>query len=125
RVSSGVAHEPIAPGAQNLVLSQQIADAVAHVCRTQPERAAAFAAKLDGYERRLGRLKISDEELALFAGKRQLFSQSLAWAAMAAFGLPIAAYGWAHRLIPYALVKWANERFAEPGKRKAQASTTA
>ena len=34
-------------------------------------------------------------------------------------------YGWAHRLIPYAVVKWALRKFPAPGKRKAQAATTA
>jgi hypothetical protein len=40
-------------------------------------------------------------------------------------GAPVALYGWIHRAIPYAVVKWAERRFCEPGKRKAQAATTA
>jgi hypothetical protein len=44
---------------------------------------------------------------------------------VAVLGAPVALYGWLHRLVPFALVKWGARRFTEPGKRKAQASTAA
>ena len=46
-------------------------------------------------------------------------------AEIAIIGAPIALYGWLHRLIPYALIKWASRKFTMPDRRKAQASTTA
>lgn len=125
RVGHSVVHEPVSPRAEELLLTQRIAEAVEQVYRAQPERAAAFAAKLDFYERWLRRLKISDEYLALFPEKRKLVGQSFAWAAMAVFGAPVALYGWLHRLIPYAVIKWAVGGFTQPGKRKAQTSTAA
>jgi len=120
-----VASEPAAGQAKELWLSQQIAEAVDGVYRTQPERAAAFAAKLDFYERWLARLKISNEALELFPQRTALAAQTSEWAFIAIVGAPIAIYGWLHRLIPYALIKWAERKFTMPGRRKAQASTTA
>src|SRR6185503_2180012 len=106
-------------------ITQRIAEVVEHVHRTQPERAMAFTAKLDWYERRLGRLKISDSALALFPQRDKLVGQSLSWTALAVLGAPIAVYGWAHRLLPHLLVKWAKRKLTHPEKRKAQASTAA
>ena len=114
----------VLPRAEELVLAQRITQAVEEVYRTQPERAAAFAAKLDFYQRWLARLQISDESLALFPHRERLVAQSLCWTAIAVLGAPVAVYGWAHRLIPHSVVKWAVDRFAQPGKRKAQTSTT-
>jgi glycerol-3-phosphate O-acyltransferase/dihydroxyacetone phosphate acyltransferase len=125
RVGHSVVHEPVSPRAEELLLTQRIAEAVEQVYRAQPERVAAFAAKLDFYERSLRRLRIADEYLALFPEKRKLVGQSFAWAVMAVLGAPIALYGWLHRLIPFAVVKWAVGGFTQPGKRKAQTSTAA
>jgi glycerol-3-phosphate O-acyltransferase/dihydroxyacetone phosphate acyltransferase len=118
-----IIHEPVSPRAEELVLTQRIAAAVERVYATQPERAAAFAAKLDSYEGWLRRLKISDECLALFPEKRRLVGQSVGWATIALLGAPLALYGWLHRLIPAAVVEWAVRGFTQPGKRKAQTST--
>ena len=121
----GIVHEPVTPRAEELLLTQRIAAVVERVYGTQPERAAAFAAKLDAYEGWLRRLKISDDYLTRFPEKTKLVSQSIGWAAMALLGAPIALYGWLHRLIPGAVVEWAVRGFTEPGKRKAQTSTAA
>ena len=107
------------------MLSQQIAETVDRVYRTQPERAAAFAVKLGFYERWLARLRISNDALELFPQTKKLAGQAAEWAFIAIVGAPIALYGWLHRLIPYALVKWSAGKFTMEGKRKAQASTTA
>jgi glycerol-3-phosphate O-acyltransferase/dihydroxyacetone phosphate acyltransferase len=120
-----VVHEPVSPRAEELLLTQRIAAAVEHVYRAQPERAAAFAARFDAYERWLRRLKLSDADLALFPRRDKLVGQSLLWAAMAVLGAPIALYGWVHRCLPYALVKYAVKKSPQPDKRKAQASTVA
>jgi hypothetical protein len=105
-------------------VSKQIADAVDHVYRTQPERASAFVGKLDFYERWLARLRISDDALESMPRKRNVAGQSLLWAALAVLGAPIAFYGWVHRLIPHSIVQWAKRKFTLPDRRKAQASTT-
>jgi 1-acyl-sn-glycerol-3-phosphate acyltransferase len=111
--------------AGDLMLSQRIAEMVDRVYRTQPERAAAFAVKLNFYERWLARLKISNDALELFPQTKKLAGQTAEWAFIAIVGAPIALYGWVHRLIPYALIKWSARKFTMEGKRKAQASTTA
>jgi len=98
---------------------------VEEVYRTEPERAAAFAGKLAVYEHWLARLRIPDEDLAMFPDKRRLVGRSFAWAAMAVLGAPIALFGWLHRLIPFAVVEWAVGGFTEPTKRKAQTATAA
>lgn len=123
-LGSGIAHEAIFPRAEELVLSQRVAEAVEYFFRQQPARATGFAARLNSYERWLARLRISDEALALFPNKEKLAGQSLFWTAVAVFGLPLALYGWAHRLLPHAIILWAVQRFPVPEKRKAQTSTT-
>jgi len=127
RVSVGprIVHEPVSSRADELLLTQRIAAAVEKTAREQPERAEAFAAKLCFYERWLKRLRISDEDLALFPDKTRLAAHSISSGVVAIIGAPMALYGWLHRLIPYQIVKWAMRRFTEPGKKKAQASTAA
>jgi glycerol-3-phosphate O-acyltransferase/dihydroxyacetone phosphate acyltransferase len=125
RLGDRITHEPLSPRAEELDLTQRIARSVEHVYRTEPERAARFAARLDLYERRLARLRISDETLVMFPRKEKLVSQSLFWSIIAVLGAPIALYGWVHRVIPYALVKRAVKKFTHPEKRKAQTSTVA
>jgi hypothetical protein len=120
-----ISHEPVAGQAKELQLSQQIAETVDRVYRTQPERTATFVTKLDFYERWCARLRISHDALELFPHTKKLAGQTTEWAFIAIVGAPIALYGWLHRLIPYALIKWAERKFTMPGRRKAQASTTA
>ena len=120
-----IIHEPVSPRAEELVLTQRIAAVVEKVYGAQPERAAAFAAKLDAYEGWLRRLRISDEYLALFPEKTKLVGRSVGWATIALVGAPVALYGWLHRLIPSAVVEWAVRVCTQPGKRKAQTSTAA
>ena len=78
-----------------------------------------------GQERWSSRLKLSNDALELFPHTKKLAGHAAEWAFIAIVGAPIAAYGWLHRLIPYALIKWAERKFTMPGRRKAQASTTA
>ena len=125
RVGPAIVHEPHSPRVEELQLSQRIAARVEEVYRTEPERAAAFAAKLAVYEHWLARLRIPDEHLAMFPDKRRLAGRSFAWAATAVLGAPVALYGWLHRLVPFAVVEWAVGGFTEPAKRKAQTATAA
>lgn len=119
-----IAHEPLSPRAEELSLSQRIVEAVEHVYRTRPERAAAFAAKLDFYERWMRRLKLADEDLVLFPRREKLVLHSFIGTAIAVIGAPVALYGWWHRFIPHQIIRWSVTRFTEPSKRKAQTSTT-
>jgi len=117
--------EPSTGKAKELLFTQRIVESVDRIYRAEPERAAAFAAKLNRYERWLWRLRIPDETLKLFPKKEKLAATTFCWAVIAVIGAPIALYGWVHRLIPYALIKWSAQKFTLPDRRKAQASTTA
>jgi glycerol-3-phosphate O-acyltransferase/dihydroxyacetone phosphate acyltransferase len=124
-VANSVLHEPVSPRAEELLLSQAIVQVVEQVYQIQPGRAAAFAARLDSYERRLAQFKISDDWLADFPEKGKWMRQTTGWALVALIGLPVAIYGWLHRLLPFAVVGWAVYRFPQAATRKAQTSTTA
>jgi hypothetical protein len=119
-----IKQEPVSARAEELLLTQRIGEAVEHVYKTEPQRAATFAAKLDFYERWLKKLSLTDESLSLFPNRERLVSQSLFWSALAVLGTPVAVYGWAHRAVPHLVITWAVRRFAAPEKRKAQTSTT-
>ena len=125
RLGHDIVHEPISSGAEDLLLTQRIAEVVAHVYEAEPDRAARFAMRLAAYEGWLRRLRISDADLALFPAKASLARRSFAGAALALLGAPVALYGWLHRLLPFAVVHWAVRRFTQPGKHRAQASTAA
>ncbi|HLP77819.1 MAG TPA: lysophospholipid acyltransferase family protein [Candidatus Paceibacterota bacterium] len=116
--------EAISPRAEELILTQKITEAVAHVFNNEPQRAAAFAAKLNFYERWLQKLRLNDESLALFPNREKLVGQSLFWSAVALLGAPVALYGWIHRALPHLVIKWAVNKFPAAEKRKAQTSTT-
>ena len=125
RLGHSIAHEPVSPQAEELLVTQGIVAAVEHVYDAEPERAAAFAAKLNAYEKRLRRLRISDDHLAMFPNRSQLMRRSIGGTTLAGLGAPVALYGWVHRLIPYAVVKRAVRSFTQRGKRKAQTSAVA
>jgi glycerol-3-phosphate O-acyltransferase/dihydroxyacetone phosphate acyltransferase len=121
-VGNTVIHEPVAPKAEDLLLTQAITEAVSHVFRNQPARAAVFARKLANYEGWLARLRISDAALA--RPERSAWP-SIVLGGIALLGLPLALYGWIHRLLPYVIIRYVQARFVEPGKKKAQAATAA
>ena len=125
RAAHAARRESATPQADDLNLTQTIAGAVEYVHRTQPERASAFVRKLDLYHNWLARLKLSDESLATAPRKRRLILLGLLSGAVAILGAPIAIYGWAHRLAPFCLVKWAVNRFADPRRHRAQVATAA
>lgn len=119
-----IQHDAISAQAEELLLTQRITAAVDRVFKSEPARAAKFAARLAFYERWLAKLRLSEDSLRLFPNRERLVAQSLFWTAVAVLGAPIAIYGWAHRLLPHLIIKWALHRFPSPEKRKAQASTT-
>src|SRR5207237_616590 len=58
---------------RELIATQRIVEAVEHIYRTQPERAAVFSSKLALYERWLNRLKLADANVALFPNQKKLW----------------------------------------------------
>ena len=124
-VANRVIHEPVSPRAGELMLTQAIARAVDYTFEHDPDRAAAFARKLDHFEHWLKRLNLSEEELAHFPDKARLAWNSLAWSFLGLLLLPIAAYGWIHRLLPVLLITWAIKRFAQIEMDRTHVSTTA
>ena len=112
--------EPLAPRAEELVLTQAIAGAAEWAERMVPERFRAFARKLNDYERWRARLKLPEDAAEGCLQKRSLPAGGLSWALLGVVGAPFALYGWAHRLLPYVLVRWVAARFTNPGARKAQ-----
>lgn len=122
-VANTVIHEPVAPRAGELLLTQAIANAVDRAFTANPGRALEFVRKLDRYERGLSRLRLSDEVLAQFPQRRRVLRQSLAWAAVAVLGAPVALYGWLHRLVPYSLVAWIVKRTVRKPPDRTQIST--
>jgi len=120
-----VIHEPVSQAAEELLLTQAISRSVKQVYESQPVRAAEFARKLAHYEGWLKRLRVSDEALAHFPERHKLAGQSVLFGVIALLGAPLAACGWIHRCLPFAVVRFAQGRFIESGKKKAQASTAA
>jgi 1-acyl-sn-glycerol-3-phosphate acyltransferase len=107
RVGNTVIHEPVTPLSEELLLTQTITCAVELAFEKHPSRAAEFVRRLDRYEAALRRLHLSEEVLIHFPKRRRgMLRQSLAWAAMAILGAPVAAHGWLHRLLPYAFVRF-------------------
>jgi len=124
QVANRVIREPVSPRAGELMLTQAIARAVDYTYELAPDRAAAFAQKLDHFERGLSRLNLSDEELAHFPDKAGLGWHSLAWSFLGLVLLPVAVYGWFHRLVPVLLISWAIKRFAQLNMNRTHVSTT-
>jgi hypothetical protein len=125
RVGDRVVGEPLSPQADELALTRRIVNAVEEVYRMQPARAEAFSMKLDRYQAMLERLHLPDEAVKSGAQRRGLVWSSLGLSLVALLGLPLALYGWLHRLIPFAMVRWSVSRFAAPHQHKAQLTTAA
>jgi hypothetical protein len=101
--------------------TQRIAALVRHYQQAQPERVIAFAARLDRYQRHLKQLRLPDPAARKLseAGDRYGLGRVLRLT-LAVLGLPVALYGWIHRLPPALFVDWSVRRFTIKGARKAQ-----
>ena len=106
-VGNRVIHEPVPPKTGELMLTQAIAKAVDFTYDHHPERATLFARNLDRYERWLQRLNLADEQLEQFPHLLRALWQNIAWTLLGVVLLPVAAYGWLHRLLPVLLVRLA------------------
>ena len=116
-----VVREPLSPRAEELVLTQTIAAAVSWAEETLPERLRAFVQRLGEYERWCTRLQLSDDVVGHFGAKKNLLTHCLNRAVVGVIGAPVAAFGWAHRLLPGGVVRLVANRFTHAGTRKAQA----
>jgi hypothetical protein len=125
RVANRAVGEAPSPQVEELQLTRRIAGAVGWIQEHEPERAARFTLQLHQYERWLERLNISDATLAEFPNRAGRAGRALLWTAIAIAGLPVAIYGWAFRLLPVLLIRWAIRRFARPTEHQAQTSTAA
>lgn len=125
RVGDRVVGEPLSPQADELALTRRIVQAVDEVNRIQPARAEAFLVRLDHYQSMMERLHLPDEVVKSGAEPGGLAWSSLGLSVVALLGLPLASYGWLHRLIPFAIVRGSVSRFAAPHKHKAQVPTAA
>ncbi len=112
-VGNRTIHEPVPPQTGELMLTQAIALAVDQAFERHPARAAEFVRRLGHYERAVARLHLSEEVLAHFPEKRWLLRHSLSWSALALLGAPVALYGWAHRLLPYLILRGSMAYFAK------------
>jgi hypothetical protein len=79
-----------------------------------------LAQKLNDYERGRARLKLSDDSTEQPFDDGILLRRGLSWALLGVVGAPVALYGWAHRLLPTAMVRWVATRITNPAVRKAQ-----
>ncbi|HET9368690.1 MAG TPA: lysophospholipid acyltransferase family protein [Vicinamibacterales bacterium] len=119
RLGNLIVTEPMAPGAEELMLGRAIGDALAHFEAREPERLAGFVVELMRYERRLWLLGLSDRTIGAIADGR-MRRPGVARSALLAIGAPIAVYGWAHRLAPIWCIDWALDRFAPAENRRSQ-----
>ncbi len=124
RVAGEVIEHSAPVQVEDIHLTHTIARVVDFVFEHRPERAAAFVAHLDHYERLLQRLHLSDEVLAALPHKRQRLAQSVGWALMAILAAPIAAYGWLHRWLPVSVIQWVGRRVQKSDPRTTSVSTT-
>jgi 1-acyl-sn-glycerol-3-phosphate acyltransferase len=125
RLGNITVQEPVTALSEELLLTQAIAKAVDFCLEHHPERAADFARRLRHYEAALNKLRLPEELLVRFPNPGQLLRQALLWAGIAIFAAPVAAYGWLHRAIPYALVKTVVLKSQKMPRDKTHVSTAA
>jgi len=120
RAGNLIVTEPIPPRAEELLLSQAIAQALKHFETQQPDRLAVFVNDLMRYERRLWMLGLSDRTIEAFAESRSVSAPTTSQTIGLVLGAPIALYGWVHRLAPVWFTEWAVEKFAPRQNLRAQ-----
>ncbi len=123
RIGNTVIREPVTPLSGDLLLTQVISRAVDEAFEKHPARAAEFVRRLRHYEAALRGLHLPEEVLVHFPEPRWMLRQTLAWAALAVLGAPLALYGWLHRFIPYLLVRFVVGKAARFPGEKAHVST--
>lgn len=127
RLQSGnrVIHEPLKPRAEELLLTQAIAQAVDYIYAHQPEQAEVFVRKLDLYERWLRRLGLADESVAQVQETAAMVKLGFVWTLVGLVAAPVAAYGWLHRWLPWRLLSAIIRQQTRQAKNQTRVSTTA
>jgi 1-acyl-sn-glycerol-3-phosphate acyltransferase len=120
KLGNRIVVEPMTPRAEELLLTQAIADAVGWAERSVPDRLGALARRLRVYERCRARLRLPCEMPGESEAAGSLLRRAAAWTLLGIVGSPFALYGWAHRLLPAAMVRWVATRMTQAGARKAQ-----
>jgi 1-acyl-sn-glycerol-3-phosphate acyltransferase len=103
---------------------QAIAHAVERVLEQDPERAVEFGRRLRHYENLLARLRVTESEVAKLENRGRWMRKNAAWLFTALLGAPVAVYGWAHRLLPLAIIKWVSAKTAKQPADRTHISTT-
>mgnify|MGYP000956212292 CR=1 FL=1 len=107
--------------AEELASTQRIAEWVEHFRQSEPDRVAAFAARLERYQQHLKRLSLEDPMVrAMSQGGFSGLALGSLRGTLAILGLPIAVYGWVHRLVPAWFLGRVVRRYTVKGARKAQ-----
>ncbi len=120
RLGNIVIDGPVAPLAEEVILSKAIVDAVEFAHREMPDHLAAFQAYLHRYERLLQQLHLPESAVEELAAQRNSTARIIGLAALALLLFPVAAVGWLHWWWPKRLVEKISARFYHQGKRKAQ-----
>jgi len=120
RAGNLIVAEPVSPRAEDLLISQAIAQALAFVESKHPDRLAAFVGDLARYERRLSMLGLRDESIAALEPSGAVPAPGPLAVLGLVLGAPIAAYGWLHRLAPVWFVEWAVAKFSPRENLRAQ-----
>ena len=123
RSANLIVTEPMPDEAETLVLMQTIASALRHFEQREPERLAAFVADLDRYEHWMDRLGLSDQTVDALSRALRVWPRVLTGAVLALLS-PLAVVGWAHHVVPSALVGWSLRRFTPAENRKSQTPIT-
>ena len=120
RLGNIVIDGPVAPLAEEVILSKAIVDAVDFAHREMPEHLAAFQAHLHRYERLLAQLRLPEAAVEELTTQRTSVPRIVGLGALALLLFPVAAVGWLHWWGPKRLVEKISARFLHAGKRKAQ-----
>jgi 1-acyl-sn-glycerol-3-phosphate acyltransferase len=112
--------EPMPERAEELILSQAIARALAYFEDREPARLQAFVIDLMRYERRLWMLGLSDRAVRTVAEPDRAPAAGFWQAVSLVATSPIALYGWVHRLAPVWFIEWAVEKYSPRENRRAQ-----
>ncbi len=120
RASNRLITESVPPRAEELLLGQAIAGALAHFESAAPDRLAGFVNDLIRYEQRLHTLGLSDRSVGALADDDDVPVPGLLATAGLVAGAPFALFGWVHRIAPVWLIEWAVDRFSPPDNRRAQ-----
>jgi len=95
------------------VITQKIADCVAHFQEHDPQRVRDMEEKISDYKRKLKRLHLKDIMVREKTSIKKLFKAELTGIAKAVAGFPLAVYGVLNNFIPYRITEFIARRFID------------